>query len=296
MIVTKLDKNARIVFDPRTGMKLRYADGDYLKSTTPELVDVKITDFCPYKCSFCYQASLPEGKHGSTSYIKRVIDVLSSMSVFEIAYGGGEPSDHPDFAEIIQHTAERGIVPNFTAFGVKWMRDERVIEAVRRYVGGIGVSVHNVAHIAKVDKAVDATAGSNVKVMAQHVFGTLPFEDTMKIVDRSPHVLMLGYKTVGFGSSFQPFEFSNGQVRELIKASKKLSVDTAFVDRYSEAMFECGINPILTASPEGKFSCYVDAVEQKMAPSSYVEKQTMVPLKGNMDEMTQRLHSEYAFW
>lgn len=295
MFKIRNDGKARVFFDSITGLKIRHAEGDYSKSTYPELVDVKITDYCPYKCSFCYQASLPDGKHGDLDYIKASLDTLAAMGTFEIAYGGGEPAEHPNFAEILDYTTKVGMVPNFTAFGTSWMKNEEILESVKRNVGGIGVSVHDVASVGKYHRIKEKMKGGRAKVMMQHVFGTKGFEETVQLAAAVDHVLFLGYKTVGFGNKFQPNKFTKEEVSTIVKACKKLSVDTAFVDAYGDILQECGVKASLIASPEGKFSCYIDAVEKTMAPSSYVKKDEMKPLKSD-NAMFENLKKEYATW
>lgn len=49
----KMDGNAIVGYSPKTGIKFRWSPDEYTKSTTPELVDVKITDYCSFGCSFC---------------------------------------------------------------------------------------------------------------------------------------------------------------------------------------------------------------------------------------------------
>jgi len=62
-----------------------------------------------------------------------------------------------------------------------------------------------------------------------------------------------------------------------------LSVDTAFVDKNPGLLEALSIPEALVSSPEGKFSCYVDAVEGLMGPSSYIPKQDMTPLAENTE-------------
>ena len=288
-IVVKNDGQNRIFFDKNNGAKIRVSlDGsDYVKSTTPELVDLKITDYCPYKCSFCYQASLPDGNHGDLETIKSIVDILAEMQVFEIAIGGGEPVKHPQFAEILHYIYIKGIIPNFTCFGKDWLHDNELMEAVCKTVGGIGVSVHDTKQISKYKTISKSFQGKRQQILAQHVFGTMNFDDTLQLVQNVEHVLLLGYKTVGFGNSYQPYKFIDSQIEEIVSKSKKLSVDTAFIDNYGVAINKMGIREELMSSPEGKFSMYIDAVDMLIAPSSYIKKSDMDALKLNPQSVNQ---------
>lgn len=278
-MIIKRDGKASIMFNPITGLKVRVSPDVYEKSTTPELVDIKLTNYCAYGCEFCYQSSTKEGIHGDTDYILTVIDELSKQKTFEVAFGGGEPAEHPDFVRILNYTKKSGVVPNFTTFGTSWLKNQEILQAVKETVGGIGVSVHDSKTVSKYRKIKEALVGSRVKVMVQHVFGTVGYEELIPLAESVDHILYLGYKTVGFGNRFQPTKYTSDEVKNLLSLSnKKISVDTAFVDNYRNILLSMGIKKELITSPEGKFSCYVDAVTKKMGPSSYIEEAKMISL------------------
>lgn len=67
-IAVRFDKNAVALFDRATGTKVRFAVGSYTKASKPELVDIKITDWCDMGCSFC----LDPNTLVTTSSFKRV--------------------------------------------------------------------------------------------------------------------------------------------------------------------------------------------------------------------------------
>lgn len=276
---------ARISLDPNVP--------DYTKSLTPELVDVKITDYCGKGCKFCYQSSTKDGKHASYEDIVKIFDMLAEMEVFEVALGGGEPTDHPDFIKILAAAGERGIVPNFTTLSDRWLNDPDVIDAVNKYVGGIGVSCSDHKALAlrsQIRKAVSW----HVVVSAQHVLGAVPLTVTAKFLDEAfgKHipVLLLGFKEVGFGAQYNRHDDSSTEVvlKLAIDQAKEncypqLSVDTALINQYPQLLDALGVPDALITSPEGKFSCYIDAVSMQMGPSSYVEQNEMEILPETVD-------------
>lgn len=279
-----------IVMDSR-GNKARVAleddAPDYVKSATPELVDVKITDYCNRGCNFCYQSSTEAGKHAPLEDIIRTFDMLSEMEVFEVALGGGEPTSHPDFATILRAASERKIVPNFTTLSDKWLEDDEVVAVVRGVVGGIGVSCLDSKGLRLAEK-IKSTLSWGPTVMAQHVMESVPLDVTTKLIGecfktRMP-LLLLGYKNVGFGKTYERFSISDDQKAVLVnlvrdwEGRNSLSVDTAVIDQYGDVLEMLEIDPVLYSSPEGKFSCYVDLVLGRMAKSSYVEDNEYVPL------------------
>lgn len=293
------------LFNKSSGFKTRVSFGDlpnWEKSTSPELVDLKITDKCNFGCEFCYQGSTKNGKHAPLDRIKKIIDSMAESKVFEVAIGGGEPTDHPDFSEILRYCDSKDMIPNFTTFTDKWINNEDIFDAVMETCGGIGVSVHNVKQLSKIEKIKEAFDAVNrfgsPKIMAQHVVGSAPVSELFEIMNHCiknhMHLLLLGFKNTGFGTAGPEFEVTPDELVTLIQIMKEsheqrwmawnntlssrpfvpvsLSIDTQMIDLYRKALEDCSIDPLLLASPEGKFSCYWDAVENKIAKSSYCDK------------------------
>ena len=81
------------LFNRNNGAKIRFSFERNAevpdKASAPELVDLKITDFCPFNCEFCYMDSTLRGKHAPKQELDGVINQLSRMKVFEVALGGG---------------------------------------------------------------------------------------------------------------------------------------------------------------------------------------------------------------
>jgi len=303
-ILLKHEGNRVVIMDTTNGNKLRFtmADDDepWTKSLSPELVDVKITNFCAKGCNFCYQSSTKDGKHAPVDEVKKIIDLLIDAETFEIAIGGGEPTDHPDLIEIMQYARDNTIIPNLTTYTTKWVDDPVKFKAIMTLAGGIGVSCHSSKDFAMIDKIVDAVISNNgfssrfAKIMAQHVVGSVPFEVTEEVLRHAfKHkypILLLGYKPVGFGAEYIHDSIEAALLIKLIYNSKNdypdgmLSVDTAFLELYPNLCAALEIPTELTTSPEGKFSCYIDATTKMMAPSSYCDKTEYHPLPNTLDD------------
>jgi len=307
----KRDGAALVGYSAHTGTKFRASPAPYEKSTTPELVDVKITDFCGYGCKFCYQGSTTEGMHAPLERIEAIFDELAAMGTFEIAIGGGEPAHHPDFAQILRAGAERGLSVNFTAYGLDWTKNAEVLDVLKKSNGiGIGISVHGAKDITKVERAKTALREKGVyqaDIIAQTVVGATPPATIQKLVDTCGEaqipLLLLGYKETGRGADYNRRSIKRETVKEILQSAKEwtqktdkygyatnfhLSVDTAFLDLWGDVLDELGIPTTLRTSPEGKFSCYVDAVEDTVGPSSYAGPEAMAP-RGNIKE-------QFAAW
>src|SRR4029077_3448066 len=117
------------LYNREGGGKIRLSFNDqaapYLSASLPELVDVKITDYCPHGCGFCYQSSTQKGKHACIGIIEKIFWELHRAQVFEVALGGGETTMHPEFVKILEIADGQGVTPNFTTFNMAWTQDEK---------------------------------------------------------------------------------------------------------------------------------------------------------------------------
>lgn len=114
----------------------------------PEFYDVKITDKCRGNCPYCYMDSAPNKGHYK-DVVKKIQDFFGSMTPnqrpFQVAIGGGEPTEAPYFIQVLETFNELDIMPNYTTNGMfigKLYADE-IIEASGRYCGGVAISCHS---------------------------------------------------------------------------------------------------------------------------------------------------------
>jgi len=115
----------------------------------PEFYDVKLTGKCEGKCPWCYMDSKETDEHYD-NVIKKIKDFFEPMTKnqrpFQVAIGGGEPTSHPDFIEVLKTFYDLGIQPNYTTNGM-WVDYnveyiERLVMATQKYCGGVAVSCH----------------------------------------------------------------------------------------------------------------------------------------------------------
>lgn len=132
-------KTLRIALDPSKPIKeLLY----------PEFFDVKVTSNCEGNCPYCYQSSVAVAKN-QDGIVDRFLEFFSKFDKnqmpFQIAFGGGEPTSHPDFGKLLEACFKLGITPNYTTNGM-WVkgldRSVRVLADTVSYCGGVAVSTH----------------------------------------------------------------------------------------------------------------------------------------------------------
>lgn len=111
------------------------------RASVPDVVDLKITNKCPFACAYCYQSSTMQGVHATKESIFEVLDVLGDWGAFELAIGGGEPTLHPDLYEILTRAMAQGLVPNITTRNRRWLTDKKNAPWILNAIGGVGFSV-----------------------------------------------------------------------------------------------------------------------------------------------------------
>lgn len=134
-----------VVFNPNSGFFARIEDRGHEEpfwaEHGPELLDISITNWCDRGCSFCYRKSDIRGSHISLGNYEEIIRQAQAMHVFQVALGGGNPNQHPQFPEILRLTrANYGIVPNYTTNGRGLTVP--VVEATAKYCGAVAVSAY----------------------------------------------------------------------------------------------------------------------------------------------------------
>ena len=111
--------------------------------SAPVTAHFAITNRCPMGCKTCYNGSGKEVPGElSTEELKRVLDELTKMEVFTVAFGGGEPLAHPDIFELARYTRKIGMTPTMTTNGyyinyrTAWKA--RVFSHVHVSIDGVG--------------------------------------------------------------------------------------------------------------------------------------------------------------
>jgi hypothetical protein len=280
-------------FSRQNGTKLRFKNKEIVslrRSATPELVDVKLTDYCEMDCAYCYQGSTRKGKHAHRGTVEAIIRGLASLETFEVAFGGGEPTLYPGFLELLQFTRELGIVPNFTTRNVDFL--EANAAALKKVIGAVAISIDSSEDMSLATDRLQTTPVFDC-VQWQVVHGACSTEELANIdrLREGRPLMLLGWKTTGRGAS------AKAKVCDWQKALRRwtavapppdhregpsntagweaLYIDTEFQRQFQKVLNQHGALSQTLGTPEGTFGCYIDAVNGVMGPSSYCEKRLM---------------------
>jgi hypothetical protein len=276
--VARKDGEHWVMFNRITGGKIRFSfttEEPYTKATWPELVDIKITDYCQYGCGYCYTNSGCKGKHADKDFLQGLAWALSGMGVMEVALGGGDPTSHPDLNEIIDVFNSAAISVNITT------RKDELKKLVPSFNNLSAVAV-SVGYPYEVVDSHDwqvrnggAVEGykwrSHPKMYANLVMGTISraeFEELIHacgLVDVTP--VLLGFKHVGRGLTYKPLKGYSWWLTEAVRGG--CHIDTALAREYANELKQAGADYRSYYTQEGAFSMYVDAVSGAVGPSSY---------------------------
>ena len=276
-IYCRKDGSWWVLFNRDTGAKIRLSfaknPSPYLKASAPELVDVKITNYCDRGgCRFCYQDSGRAGQHADPELLSSIAYACKEKKVFEVVLGGGEPTQHPQFVKILQAFGMYGISTSFTTYDMGWTRDKALVEGVLEYASAFAVS--SPYCLREVSQWNGRDAGGILKGSLHIPLGCYDQKMLKRALVQADAlgipVTFLGFKKTGRGADFPVEDYkwildyiANGD------SWQRFGADSAFILEFGEELKARGISEKLMVNREGAFSCYIDAVDKKMGASSY---------------------------
>lgn len=138
------DQHYSIFFNKKTGYFVRAEDNGYPEPLWsmhgPELLDISVTNWCDKGCTFCYRKSTTRGQHMSLDDYKLIMQQAKELDVLQVALGGGNPNQHPEFIEILEATVAAGIVPCYTTNG-RGLTNE-ILKATKKHCGSVAISAY----------------------------------------------------------------------------------------------------------------------------------------------------------
>ena len=139
------EQHYRTLFDRRTGFFVRKENTGFPEpawsADGPELIDLAITSYCQRHCSFCYRGANDSSyQHLSLDYVQSVVEQAAECGTLQMALGGGNPNQHPNFIDILRFVRKNGIVPSYTTNG-DGLTDE-ILKATADCCGAMAVSIY----------------------------------------------------------------------------------------------------------------------------------------------------------
>ncbi len=300
--------NYWMLYNPESGAKLRLSFSEKketpTRSSIPELIDIKVTDYCEMGCKFCYMGSTKKGRHASWKYLSGLAQLLGQSKVAECALGGGEPLSHPDIFNFISCLRSAGVkAVNFTTRQLDWLSDPQSVQKLLGENGCFAYSVDDEKGLDRLHKAITENGYTirhpsgysrdekAIRATAQYVMGVLPEDKFKQLLEKAKELeislTFLGFKHTGRGVHFKPHDYSNWI--QILKDSGywHARIDTALAKEFEKELLEADVSATTFHTDEGRFSCWIDAVNQKIGVSSYTDLDKMKPLDKIPDTLNQ---------
>lgn len=274
------------------GTKIREYEGTPSPSF-PESIDLKITNFCDlFKfCQFCHEASNLNGAPADLTKFHSLLEQLPDGA--ELAVGGGNPLSHPDLKEFLVAAKSNNIVCNLTVNELHLKPFKKLLTELleEKLIHGLGIS-----YVGKRKKDLEYFCGLTDNVVFHVIMGVHDIDDFKEMKKYSNKVLILGYKHFRKGNTF--YKKNNEEIEQKLyqwyigipRYFKKmiLSFDNLAIRQLKlKRWFPSDSWDKFYMGDDGKFTMYIDAVNEKFALSSTSSK--TFDTTGDIQEMFQKI-------
>ncbi len=200
------DQHYTALFDKSNGLLIRKEDVGHEEPfwchSGPELLDISITNWCDKNCDICYRNSNENGTHMSIEDYESIIDQASQLGVFQVALGGGNPNQHPDFCDILKITNDKfGIIPSYTTNGRGLT--ERILKASKRHCGAVAISYYE--PVDEFISSLELLKARGIKTNIHFVLTSISVNTAIEWLRLVPRfleginaVIFLNYKAAGY--------------------------------------------------------------------------------------------------
>lgn len=262
-----------------------------LQAKSPAFIDLSLNNECNSYCKYCYMNAKEEGKgeHLLMNDFEYLLKQIERNRVLQVALGGGEPTIHPQFTNILKKLRlKANIIPNYTTNGLVLTPD--IIKATKKYCGAVAVSYHEqkfeqIFHSAR--KFIESKIITNLHVVLLKSRMKTLAERLEPFCELGiSNIVLLTFKPAGRGALLNQEMLTQEDQRELANQIKKLIVFRKkykvrlSIDACSSFMFKR--YPFLPQSMEGctggLYSAYI-SWDLTMKPCSFMRNQSGVSLK-----------------
>lgn len=191
-----------LCFDRDEGTFIRCGKNDnepFCNVAGPELLDIAITNYCERQCDFCYRASNRHGSFMRLEDYEIIMEQAEKAGVLQVALGGGNPNQHPQFTRILQKTRDHNIVPSYTTNG-QGMTDE-IYAVTKQLCGAMAVSWYE--PYTEAQEVIKQACAYGIKVNIHFMLNKLSLPQAMELMEKHSDLLesvnavvFLNYKPV----------------------------------------------------------------------------------------------------
>ena len=190
---------------------------------------------------------------------------------YQVAIGGGEPLQHPDFIEILKRIRNIDVIPNYTTNG-KHVTPE-ILDATNKYCGGVALSYHphkGENYFRKTYNTFKEALKVQLNIHAivdNGIISTLEFLRSL----HPQNIVLLGYLPQGRGRwdrfpTLETMDELTCKIRELKKEGIHLAFSEALMPYFLSTRTPIGTS--FAVSSEGYYSAYL-GLDWKLKSSSF---------------------------
>jgi MoaA/NifB/PqqE/SkfB family radical SAM enzyme len=257
-----------------------------MKSEFPYLVDIGLGNLCHLagsKCHIpCYASATKKGKMARYDFIIHSLDVLFNSNVFEVNFGGLEPTLYNEdggILGILRRSKTLHFRTAITTRNYEWYKLREFKEHVEN-IDSVAISCNTQEDIDAAAILRDELLLANLRydgVYIQNILGLHPYEQLADFLEYAKiknfrHITLLGYKEFGFGVQQQPYEIPDFWIDLVKEIRLNVGVDSVVVSKWRDKLIEAGIWKNTMVGEEGKQTCYLDGLTQSLAASSFTDK------------------------
>ncbi|MEJ6950383.1 radical SAM/SPASM domain-containing protein [Natronospora cellulosivora (SeqCode)] len=286
VLLDKKKSNYYYYFNKSNGLSIRSEyknfEDPFWSVEGPELLDVSITNYCERECDFCYRNSSINGKHMGIDEFESIMKYMKETNTYQVALGGGNPNQHPDFIEILKMCREKyGIVPSYTTNGDGLSSE--ILKATKIYCGAIAISYYKPYH--KFIKSLNKLLSYGIKTNIHFLLTPKTIKTAMVWLKEPPDyitginaVIFLNYKPVGNMANKSLLLKNSDCIKDFFSLINKhdlrrfkIGFDSCTVSGIVENL---NFNPkFIEACEAGRFSAFISE-NMKLYPCSFMEQNT----------------------
>lgn len=237
------------------------------KIVTPITCEIDLTDgFCNNKCKHCFFGTDKKATpiYADTNIIKELLCELSNSGTKGIEFsGGGEPTTHPNIAEIIEFALSKGLQVGLVTNGlllhkVKHLIDKLTFLRISLDAGSANTYkiVHGVDTFDQVIKNVREIISSSDSDKLGIGFLIVP-DNVGDIFDAALLALELGVRFIQYRPASLPYRVDE---KVWITAANEVKKVVTFIDKEQLQVFDAGIK-WYHVSNERKYSrCFTSSI------------------------------------
>lgn len=271
---------------------LRFDDKPMEPLQIPYLVDLNVTEWCNYNCSFCYRGCTEKGKTVDPDLCTKIVANLTLCGVAELVLGSGNTAHL--FRDDKKYISLRNYVDSFRGCSdtysvsttLNWQSfldlylDVNLLAFIQP-LDSLAVSITDAPayvweQLQRLADFVISHATGNFKVKFQFIPELLEpeaREKLMKAFQFEP-LCLLGYKSTGRGKDLIPQALGD-DFWQLLKNYDTfyLTVDATFAETYKDKLVAFNVeNKVRTCKQEGICSCFLDPLRNRLYENSHSEK------------------------